>query len=118
MLWLIGQIALFLLIAALIGFIIGWLLRTVWPSNRDRTRQGELEAALERAGSRISDLEAGLRSKRVAATAAADPPLEPPGVRVVSHGFRVGPHAFGFVAIDILNSGVLLFPITTNPASR
>ena len=26
-----------------------------------------------------------------AATAAADPPLEPPGVRDVSHGLRVGP---------------------------
>src|SRR5438105_2659443 len=28
---------------------------------------------------------------RPAATAAADPPLEPPGVRVRSHGLQVGP---------------------------
>src|ERR1700709_933617 len=30
-------------------------------------------------------------------TAAAAPPLEPPGVRPVSHGFRVAPHAMGSV---------------------
>ena len=29
-----------------------------------------------------------------AATAAAEPPLEPPGVRSVFHGLRVVPHAF------------------------
>ena len=28
-----------------------------------------------------------------AATALADPPLDPPGVRVGSHGLRVTPHA-------------------------
>ena len=30
-----------------------------------------------------------------AATAAAAPPLEPPGVRSRSHGLRVAPHAIG-----------------------
>lgn len=72
MLWLIGQIALFILIAALIGFIMGWLLRGLWPSKRSREREGELHVALERAGSRISDLEAGLRAKRAAVNAAAE----------------------------------------------
>ncbi len=72
MLWLIGQISVFLLIAAVIGFLVGWLVRTLWPSSRTRVREGELQAALGRAGSRISDLEAGLRSKRVAAVAAAE----------------------------------------------
>ncbi len=72
MLWLIGQVALFILIAALIGFIMGWLLRGLWPSKRSREREGELHVALERAGSRISDLEAGLRAKRAAVNAAAE----------------------------------------------
>lgn len=72
MLWLIGQIALFILIAALIGFIIGWLLHGLWPSRRSREREGELHVALQRAGSRISDLEAGLRAKRAAVNAAAE----------------------------------------------
>jgi len=72
MLWLIGQIALFILIAALIGFIMGWLLRGLWPSGRSREREGELQVALKRAGSRISDLEAGLRAKRAAVNAAAE----------------------------------------------
>lgn len=72
MLWLIGQIALFILIGALIGFIMGWLLRGLWPSSRSREREGELHVALQRAGSRISDLEAGLRAKRAAVNAAAE----------------------------------------------
>ena len=72
MLWLIGQISIFLLIAAMVGFLIGWLLRAIWPSSRSRAREGEMEAALERAGSRIADLEAGLRAKRNAANAAAE----------------------------------------------
>lgn len=72
MLWLIGQITVFLIIAAVIGFIVGWLLRALWPSSTSRAREGELESALERASGRISHLEAGLRSKRVAAAAAAE----------------------------------------------
>ena len=72
MLWLIGQVTIFLVIALIIGLIIGWLLRSMWPSSRTRVREGELEAALNRASGRISDLEAGLRSKRIAAAAAAE----------------------------------------------
>src|SRR5262245_58857313 len=47
-----------------------------------------------------------------AATAAAEPLLEPPGVREQSQGFRVGP---GSVAA---NSVVTVLPTTTAPASR
>jgi len=72
MLWLVGQIALFILLAALVGFIMGWLLHGLWPAGRSREREGELHVALQRAGSRISDLEAGLRAKRAAVNAAAE----------------------------------------------
>src|SRR5215831_19106394 len=34
-----------------------------------------------------------------AATAAADPPLDPPVERAGSHGFRVGPYASGSVVV-------------------
>ena len=53
-----------------------------------------------------------------AATAAADPPEEPPGVRVRSHGFRVGPVWRGSVVGRIPNSGMFVMPTTTKPASR
>src|SRR5436309_11999490 len=39
-----------------------------------------------------------------AATAAADPPLDPPGTRVVSHGLRVGPTEECSVEEPIANS--------------
>ena len=55
---------------------------------------------------------------RPAATAAAEPPEEPPGVRVVSHGLRVGPVWRGSVVGRIPNSGRFVVPSTTNPASR
>ena len=51
------------------------------------------------------------------ATAAAAPPEEPPGVRVVSHGLRVGPPSRGSVVGRIPNSGMLVMPTITNPAS-
>ena len=38
MLWLIGQIIVFLIVAALIGVVVGWLLRTLWQSARGRAR--------------------------------------------------------------------------------
>ena len=41
-----------------------------------------------------------------AATAAAVPPLEPPGVRVVSHGLRVMPCTLVLVKLSVPNSGV------------
>jgi len=72
MLWLIGQISIFIVIAALVGAVVGWLLRGLWPSGRSRARESELQTALERATARIADLEAGLRAKRAAANAAAE----------------------------------------------
>ena len=54
---------------------------------------------------------------RPAATAAAAPPLDPPGVRVVSHGLRHGPFSSDSVTAVIPSSGVFVFPITTKPAS-
>lgn len=53
-----------------------------------------------------------------AATAAAAPPDEPPGVRSRSHGLREGPYACGSVHGVVPNSGVFVFPRTMNPASR
>ncbi len=52
-----------------------------------------------------------------AATAAADPPLEPPGVRSGAHGFRVGPNAEFSVDDPIANSSQLVFPTMTAPAA-
>src|SRR5690606_19205373 len=52
-----------------------------------------------------------------AATAAAEPPEEPPGERLRSHGLWVGPKASGSVTGLIPNSGELVRPNTTSPAS-
>src|SRR5439155_21899588 len=51
------------------------------------------------------------------ATAAADPPLEPLVERLVSQGLRVGPNRSGSVVGTIPNSGVLVLPRMTSPAS-
>src|SRR5208282_3064569 len=51
------------------------------------------------------------------ATAAAEPPEDPPVDRVVSHGFRVGPKRRGSVVGKIPSSGVLVLPQMTKPAS-
>jgi hypothetical protein len=53
-----------------------------------------------------------------AATAAADPPLDPPALRVGSCGFKVGPNSAGSVLGDSPNSGVFVLPRTTSPAAR
>ena len=53
-----------------------------------------------------------------AATAAADPPLDPPGTRDVSRGLRVGPNAEFSVLEPIANSSRFVLPIRTAPASR
>jgi hypothetical protein len=53
-----------------------------------------------------------------AATAAAEPPLEPPGEREVSKGLRVGPQAAGFVEAPNPSSSRFVLPIRTNPGSR
>src|SRR6184192_245773 len=53
-----------------------------------------------------------------AATAAAAPPLEPPGVREVSHGLRQSPFSSDSVIAIVPNSGVFVLPRITKPASR
>src|SRR5262245_48112456 len=54
---------------------------------------------------------------RNAATAAPDPPLEPPGERSSAHGLRVGPYHGLLVVEPAANSCVLHLPIGTAPAS-
>ena len=50
------------------------------------------------------------------ATAAADPPLDPPALRVRSHGLRVAPNAGGSVVIPADSSGTFVLPKKMNPA--
>src|SRR3954452_9480115 len=52
-----------------------------------------------------------------AATAAAEPPPEPPGMRVVSHGLWVGPYAECSVDEPIANSSMLVLPRIGRPAA-
>src|SRR4051812_9337442 len=52
-----------------------------------------------------------------AATATADPPLHPPGIRSGAQGLRVGPNAEFSVEEPIANSSQLVFPTTTAPAA-
>src|SRR5688572_32980878 len=52
-----------------------------------------------------------------AATAAADPPLDPPGMRSVAHGLRVAPNAEFSVDEPIANSSQFVLPITSAPAA-
>ena len=51
-----------------------------------------------------------------AATAAAEPPEEPPGTCWVFHGFLVTPNADVSVVEPMANSSILVFPIITAPA--
>src|SRR5438093_12360190 len=51
-----------------------------------------------------------------AATAAADPPLDPPGVRSRAQGLRVGPNAEFSFDEPIANSSQLVLPTITAPA--
>src|SRR5690606_41682287 len=51
------------------------------------------------------------------AAAAAEPPPEPPGMRVVSHGLRVGPYAECSVDEPIANSSMLVLPKIGIPAA-
>ncbi|MNT83173.1 hypothetical protein D3C72_2230020 [compost metagenome] len=54
---------------------------------------------------------------RPAATAAAEPPEEPPGTRCLSHGLRTGPkYEFSFDE-PIANSSMLVLPSVTMPAA-
>ena len=52
------------------------------------------------------------------ATAAAAPPLEPPGVCCGFHGLRVAPNRLFSVTVIDPNSGVLVRPVRMNPARR
>src|SRR5436190_218338 len=52
------------------------------------------------------------------ATAAADPPLDPPGVIDGDQGLTVGPNSDGSVVQWLPHSGVFVFPKTTSPAAR
>ena len=52
-----------------------------------------------------------------AATAAAEPPLLPPGTRPRSHGLAVGPNALCSVDEPIANSSMFVLPRMTAPAS-
>ena len=53
-----------------------------------------------------------------AATAAAEPPPEPPGIRVRSQGLWVGPKAKFSVEEPIANSSMFVLPRMTTPAAR
>src|SRR5438093_13740858 len=53
-----------------------------------------------------------------AATAAADPPDEPPGTRSALHGLRVGKKAEFSADEPIANSSRLVLPVMTAPAVR
>src|SRR5690554_2831617 len=53
-----------------------------------------------------------------AATIAAEPPDEPPGVWFTFQGLRVAPHVSGSVMPLMANSGVLVRPKITKPALR
>src|SRR5579884_4323574 len=52
------------------------------------------------------------------ATAAAEPPDEPPGVRLGSQGLRVTPLASLAVQGQMVNSGTLVTPMGMAPAAR
>src|SRR3954453_21236775 len=52
------------------------------------------------------------------ATAAAEPPPEPPGIRVRSHGLCVTPYAECSVDEPIANSSMLVLPRIGRPAAR
>src|SRR4029450_12564019 len=53
-----------------------------------------------------------------AATAAALPPLEPPGVRCGFHGLRAMPNTLVLVKFSVPNSGAAVLPTGTAPAAR
>ena len=83
---------------------------------------GGLQAdhAAERGG--LADRAAGVGAEAPktcrAATAAALPPDDPPGVRVRSQGFRHGPKALFSLDEPMANSSMLSLPTRTAPAPR
>ena len=95
-----------------------------WPSSdsgETRSRCGlRPTSPVDEAGIRIEPApsEAVAAAHRPAATAAALPPLDPPGVRSVFQGLRVIPNAGPSVVPMIASSGRLVLPSTTAPAAR
>ncbi len=57
------------------------------------------------------------RSASPAATAAAEPPEEPPGTRETSRGLRVGPKPEFSVVVPMPNSSMLVLPLISPPAA-
>src|SRR5262249_5416817 len=53
-----------------------------------------------------------------ATTAAAEPPLDPPTVRVGFHGFAHAPYATGSVVASSPASGMLVIPMGIAPSRR
>src|SRR6185295_9710995 len=64
----------------------------------------------------VSDPNAATHSS--AATAAADPPLDPPGTQCTFQGLRLGPTAEFSVEEPIANSSRFVFPSSTYPCAR
>jgi hypothetical protein len=58
------------------------------------------------------------RGTMPAASAAADPPEEPPGPWARLNGLAVGPNSALDVLDDQANSGMFVLPTTTHPAAR
>src|SRR6187455_1326360 len=56
------------------------------------------------------------RGTQPAATAAADPPLDPPGVRSVDHGLRTAPNAEFSLDDPMANSSQFVLPTMIAPA--
>ena len=85
-----------------------------------RPRPGRIDATPQACAGCLSEpprsvpVDSGLMP---AATDAAAPPLEPPGVRSAFHGFAVAPYKSLVVSHRQENSGVFVRPSTTTPAS-
>ena len=60
----------------------------------------------------------GSRKLSPAASAAAPPPVEPPGVRVTSHGLLVVPKIGLVLCQSAASGGTLVLPRSTAPAAR
>ncbi len=95
-----------------------------WPelgANDERPRRGLSPTKPQHdAGTRIDPVPSppDAAGTMPAATAAAVPPLDPPGVMSGDHGLTVGPNSTGSVVQWLPHSGVLVLPKTTRPASR
>ena len=82
---------------------------------------GRLQADDAAERGRLPDGAAGVGAERhgrqPAATAAAEPPDEPPGTRAGSQGLRVGLYALFSVDEPIANSSMFVLPTSTAPAA-